>query len=547
MLSLFRFIFRFFVAISIFFTSMFSPAVINPPTDNLPFSYLEYPAEAVKTLEESGITEKELISRANADKELYEEAQGYSDVNGVVISPYYSAKINDTQIPVYAATVFIGETQKGALHSYSEIYIEKGTDFSFNVKLKSESYILFNATVLPKSLETEASCRFGTVTASIDDFGIYTFLFNGAEQEHAYTLFVREKADEDAEIQNYIDLYGEENVKVFEKGVHYLDYLNFTSDNSIVYLKQGAYLIANHKYDITCEEDESKYIEENALASNSIGLTRFPFINFFRCNNVKVIGNGVIDLSHLDRRERRGIVFNFCNNIEVEGIKIINSPEWSFITYRCENVEISETDIFGYRQNSDAYALCNTMNATVDNCFARSGDDLFDVKALGGSGDAASRNVTFTNCIAWAGKARCFGICGEVCREISNITFKDCAVIYRDATWDDDRIASLAIVVEQDGGWISDITFENIEIFRDDGRAIACLIYEDDIENFSIKNIRFKNISYVSCLPSKISTQNKISNEAEISFENITYAGFELDKSDSMFFEFDEYIKVEFK
>lgn len=50
MLGLFRFLFKFFVAVSITFSSIFSPAVIVPPSENLDFDMLEYPAEAVKTL-----------------------------------------------------------------------------------------------------------------------------------------------------------------------------------------------------------------------------------------------------------------------------------------------------------------------------------------------------------------------------------------------------------------------------------------------------------------------------------------------------------------
>lgn len=56
-----------------------------------------------------------------------------------------------------------------------------------------------------------------------------------------------------------------------------------------------------------------------------------------------------------------------------------------------------------------------------------------------------SKNVTFTNCIAWGGYARCFGITGEVNKKISDITFRDCAVIYRDGIWDNDRIGSLLL------------------------------------------------------------------------------------------------------
>lgn len=42
-----------------------------------------------------------------------------------------------------------------------------------------------------------------------------------------------------------------------------------------------------------------KWIEEEALIDNHIGLTRYPFFNFYLCDNVIISGRGVIDLYHL--------------------------------------------------------------------------------------------------------------------------------------------------------------------------------------------------------------------------------------------------------
>ena len=527
MIKVFRFLFSFFTTVSILFASVFTPAQLAEPTENLDFSVLEYPSEAVLTLEQAGLTAFDLTDRAYADRELYEATKGYDDVNGLVVSPYYTAHIGDVELPVYSAIVFNGESQTGALHSFSEIYIEKGTEFSFNIELKSADMTLKNAIVLPESLGVEAVCKNGTVAASINDFGIYTFLFNNASQEGAFTLFVREEVDEDAEIARLQAEYGEDRVFVYEKGVYYEDYLFGNTDNIVLYLKRGAYLIANNKYEIMSEEDENNCIEPGAWENNSIGLTRFPFISTYNCDNIQVLGGGLLDLSHLDRRERRGLVFTNCNNVLVDGIKIVNAPEWSFITYQCSNVTVRNVDIFGYRMNADAFALCNTQNAVVENCFARTGDDLFDVKALGSSLGMASENITFKNCIAWGGKARCFGICGEVYNPIRNITFKDSAVIVRDATWNNERVASLAIIVENDGGSIENVTFENIEIFRDDGRAIGCIIYGEEIENFNLTGVVYKDISYNAGLQSKIAG-NGLANNIEVTFDNVTAYGIDL-------------------
>ena len=527
MQAVIKFFLTVFTTISIFLTGVFSPATIYPESENFDFSFLEYPEEAIITLEEAGLTEQELVGRASAQLPEYVQSGGYDDINGIIISPYYTAKVSGEEIPVYASVVFIRVDDTGTLHSFSEIYVDPDTDFSFNIEITGADVELKNAIVLPESHGVKAHCEDNTVTASINKTGVYTFLFNNANQYYGYTLMVREKVDEDAEIKAYQEQYGEDNVIVLEKGVYEYDYVSFVSENNLViYLREGAYVIANHLFDINSAEDENIYFEETAWFNNSIGLTRYPFLNFYNCNNLTFAGRGVIDMTRLDRRERRGMVFTSCNNVTVKDVKIINSPEWSFISYCCDGVSIENVDIIGNRGNCDGFAICNSHNVTVDNCFARVADDTFEVKALGGTMD--SHNITFSNCIAWGGYARCFGITGEVNKKISDVTFRDCAVVYRDAIWDNDRIGSLVVVAEQTEGSIDGVLFENIEIFRDEGRPILVKIYDEEAENFEIKNVVFKNISYTSYMKPKIAGTDSKTNTVQVELDGITARGRQL-------------------
>lgn len=519
-----KFLFTILTTLSILYSNISFPVTIFPESDNFDFSFLEYPDEAIITLDEAGITEEELVGRASAQLPEYVQSGGYDDLNGITISPYYTAKVSGEEIPVYASVVFIRVDDTGTLHSFSEIYVDSSKEFSFNIEITGADVVLQNAVVLPESHGVRAQCKNNTVTASINKTGVYTFLFNGANQYYGYTLMVREKVDEEKEIAEYIAQYGEDNVWVIDKGVYQYDYVNIVSQkNLVIYLREGAYVTANHLYDIDCAEDENKYFEPTAPGDNSIGLTRYPFVNFYNCNNITLAGRGVIDMTRLDRRERRGVVFTNCNNVNVRDVKIINSPEWSFISYCCTDVNIDNVDIIGNRGNCDGFAICNSHNVTVDNCFARVADDTFEVKALGGKMD--SKNITFTNCIAWGGYARCFGITGEVNKKISDVTFRDCAVIYRDAIWDNDRIGSLVVVAEQTEGSIDGVLFENIEIFRDEGRPILVKIYDEEAEHFEIKNIVFRNISYTSYMLPKIAGTDSDTNTVQVKLEDITVCG----------------------
>ena len=104
---------------------------INPPTDIgvRDFDFLKYPDEAVKTLEDNGINLETFKDRATEGDGEYGEARGHEDANGVIISPYYSLKINGHSVPVYSTVTFVGDTETGELHSFAEIYIDEITEF----------------------------------------------------------------------------------------------------------------------------------------------------------------------------------------------------------------------------------------------------------------------------------------------------------------------------------------------------------------------------------------------------------------------------------
>ena len=135
MQSFVKFIITVATVISVFFSNLIFPATVYPESEDFDFSYLQYPDEAIITLEEAGLTEQEFVGRASAELPEYVQSGGYDDINGITISPYYTAKIGDTEIPVYASVVFIRVDDTGTLHSFSEIYVDPDTDFSFNIEM----------------------------------------------------------------------------------------------------------------------------------------------------------------------------------------------------------------------------------------------------------------------------------------------------------------------------------------------------------------------------------------------------------------------------
>ncbi len=509
------------------------------------YSYLQYPAAAL-----ANVSVTDFIKKADAsykgtsgDGSEYDSNEGVN-YNGIIKSPYFTAKVTGkldgaenvttTEIPVYGANVFVGETQQGVLHSFSEIYIKEGEPTSFEIQITGNSgYIsINNAVILPASAGETATVTNGTVKAVISGYGTHTFLFNNDNQAYAYTVTVRALVDDDWAIQylrdtgytvTVIDGYKRAdftNGKIYDPAtgasVTTLDqsliHWGANGSKKVLYLKRGAYLAVDHKYDIMSSADESGNSESLSLYGSTqaastitgIGQNRYGALTINNVDDVQILGYGVIDLNQLDRAERRGAIISWSRNVRLQGIKLINSPQWSFVIYNSDNIHIRDVDVFGYRQNSDAFDICNSRDVIVEGCFARTGDDGFVVKTLGGPENAVTNNVTVKNCYAWMGKARAFGIFGETYNNISNVYFEDNVVLFHDATWNYFRIPAIGIVVEaeaQNSGSdayrrrLTNIVFDGIEICRNDAAAMHAIIY-DGVNNYTIDGVKFKNISY---------------------------------------------------
>ncbi len=519
-----RLFYRVLAAILSLVQLVFPSVFVNPPENDAGMAELNknlytyyYPAEAVHSADIDVV--HELLSRSD-NPTSYEGENNSREGSAIAVSPFFEATIDGVDIPVYSTLVFSGTTMEAELHSYATVFVKDLSEFNLSLELKSFGFRLKSAIVLPSSFNVVPEVSGRTVKAQFNCYGSFSFMFNDDDQEHAFTFFLKPYVDEDAEIAQYKEMYGEENVAVYEPGVHYFDYIDIKKDNSVVYLKAGSLLLPNHKFEMTKPEDDWQITEENALQNNCVALARYPVVNFYNKNNVKLIGLGTIDMTQLDWCERRGVVFSLCKDVELRGVTLTNAGGWTVIAHCCDGVKMDDVTIWGYRTNSDGIAITNTKNAVINNCYSRSGDDLFEVKSLNTSQEFTTENITFTNCYAWNGKARCFGITHEVNVPVSDITFRDCAVIYRDATWDNDIVCSLSVQVGEGEASVKNILFENIEIYKDLGRPVNVLVLDENITDSVIENVTFRNITWNSDM--KAQTEAVNGNKAQIKFENIT-------------------------
>ncbi|QDH80238.1 exopolygalacturonase [Echinicola soli] len=96
--------------------------------------------------------------------------------------------------------------------------------------------------------------------------------------------------------------------------------------------------------------------------------------------------------TNMDEMRPRVLYISNSKNIQVSGIRLINSPFWTSHYYKCENVKILNLHIFAPHTtekapSSDAIDLDACKNVLVKNCFMSVNDDAIALK--GGKGPKA--------------------------------------------------------------------------------------------------------------------------------------------------------------
>ncbi len=494
----------------------------NQTTEGPGIRVLQYPKEAVQSLADRRITLDEFRSRGAGETSY--KGNGHKDGTNLVVSPYFTGSVNDMKLPVYATPVYVATDSHGALHSFASLDVDFEKNKMVTITLSVKDLVSMQYAQVFSHDPAVLSYANQSIRLTVTSHGAYTVVIND-NQDYAITVFVRAYENEDAQIKAYQATYGEENVIVYEPGLHEIDHIQMLKSNTVLYLKAGAILLPKHTIDIKDDKAASNATEFGANETNGLGLRRHSVINGYAAENLIIAGRGTVDMTQLDWHERRGIVFSLCKKVSMDGVIIINPCEWAFITYRCTDVSVTQSAVLGYRTNSDAFAICNSIDVTVTDCFARTGDDMFEVKALGGVETAVSQNITFSRCQAWGSKARCFGVIAEIEKKVSNILFEDGIVIFRDAVWDNDRIGSLVVLRECGNGVVDGVTFRNISIHFDAGRPIQVGVYDKKLENSQMKNIVFENITYTARKDAQLRVNSGSGNALSVILRNVTANG----------------------
>ncbi|KAK4491338.1 hypothetical protein RD792_002074 [Penstemon davidsonii] len=180
---------------------------------------------------------------------------------------------------------------------------------------------------------------------------------------------------------------------------------------------------------------------------------------FYRINGMSMQGGGLIDGRgqkwwDLPCKPHKAIRFFWSSNLAVQGLQIINSPQFHFRFDNCHHVQINSLYIKSPAgsPNTDGIHIENSNNVQIRNSVISNGDDCVSI-------GAGSYNIDIRNITCGPGHGISIGSLGirnsRAC--VSNITVTDSIIKYSDN--------GVRIKTWQGGfGSVSKVTFNNIHM-----------------------------------------------------------------------------------
>lgn len=218
-------------------------------------------------------------------------------------------------------------------------------------------------------------------------------------------------------IQSVIDRAARDGggVVIIPKGT-YLSGALFFKPKTHLYLEEGAVLKGSDdisNFPIVDTRIEGQSLKYFAALINADGVDGFTISGKGTIN-----GNGtrywksfwlrrkvIPNCTNMDELRPRLVYISHCNDVQLSGVNLINSPFWTTHLYRCNNVKLLNLHIFApsapvKAPSSDGIDIDVCSNVLVKNCYLSVNDDAIALK--GGKGpwaDTDPNNGSNTNII----------------------------------------------------------------------------------------------------------------------------------------------------
>ncbi|MDR2914187.1 MAG: exopolygalacturonase [Tannerella sp.] len=209
-----------------------------------------------------------------------------------------------------------------------------------------------------------------------------------------------------------------------EKIQHVIDMA--TQNGGVVIIPEGTYLSGS----LFFKPGTHLHLEEGAVLKGSDDISNFPItmtrmegqtlkyfsalINADSVDGFTISGKGTINgnglrywrsfwlrrefnpqCTNMDEMRPRLVYISNCNDVQISGVNLINSPFWTTHLYKCKNVKLLNLHIFSPEKpvkapSTDAVDIDACTNVLIKNCYMSVNDDAVALK--GGKGPWADKD-----------------------------------------------------------------------------------------------------------------------------------------------------------
>ncbi|HEY4789099.1 MAG TPA: glycoside hydrolase family 28 protein [Bacteroidales bacterium] len=192
------------------------------------------------------------------------------------------------------------------------------------------------------------------------------------------------------------------------------------------------------------------------------------------------------------RSRGRLICIMNCENLNIQGLKVLNSPCWTIHYTYSKNITIHDLTIVSTASNGDGIDPDSSTDSYIFNCSFSTGDDCIAIKSgknpEGNMIDKPCVNVRITDCIFIKGHSLAIG--SEISGGVKNVFIQDCKIGALDN--------GLRIKTNKfRGGYVENVTVKDCDLLKilvttqytpnNDGAAAPDLSY--------VRNLEFSNLN----------------------------------------------------
>jgi polygalacturonase len=243
-----------------------------------------------------------------------------------------------------------------------------------------------------------------------------------------------------------------------------------------IVLKDYITILFENGSTISFSSEEDDFADGESFSYNphaDMETSIFQFALFYaeNCENISIIGPGMIDGNPYPRGGPKPISLKCCENITIRDIIIRNAPNYAISMIDCEYVTIDNVQIQDAKADGIDPDSCRFVR--ISNCLVDSADDAICIKTSPALGKTiASSNIVITNCIL-STSCNAFKIGTETSGDVRNITVSNCTIRPKAFS----RRASSGIAIESaDGAKIENITVSNIAMNQLYCPIFICLV-----------------------------------------------------------------------